>query len=110
MLYPEGFEWDGAKRQENLDHGDRPDFTAAIRIFGGPHLEEVDGRQDYGEERRRAFGQLNGRCIVVVFTWRGTNRRIISARKAKPQEVVRFEQAIAAARPDRLRAPGRGHR
>lgn len=100
MLYPEGFEWDGAKRQENLGHGDRPDFTAAIRIFDGPHLEGVDERRDYGEERRRAFGQLDGRCIVVVFTWRGKNRRIISTRKANRREIVRFEQALAAARPD----------
>ena len=50
-----------------------------------PWLEE-DARQDYGETRCRAFGILEGRLLVVVFTVRDGVLRIISARKANARE------------------------
>jgi uncharacterized DUF497 family protein len=76
-----GFEWDEAKRRENLaKHG--VDFRRALQIFEGEILEFADARRDYGEARLRCLGAVDGRGYVVVYTWRGDNRRIISAWKA----------------------------
>ncbi len=76
-----GFEWDDAKRRGNIEtHG--VDFVLAAKIFLNPVLEAPDDREDYGEERIIAIGHWDEHCIVVVYTWRGENRRIISAWKA----------------------------
>jgi uncharacterized DUF497 family protein len=88
-----GFEWDLVKEAENLrKHG--TDFTTASWIWRGPVLERIDDRRDYGEVRILAFGNVDGRLIAVLFTWRGANRRIISARKANRREQRRFEEEI----------------
>lgn len=84
------FEWDPNKEERNiLDRG--LDFRTASRIWEGPVLEKVDARHDYGETRIMAFGKVNGRLMAVLYTWRGGNRRIISARKANGREQRRFE-------------------
>jgi uncharacterized protein len=49
-----------------------------------------DDRRDYGEDRFRAYGLLNGRMHMLAFTMRGTNVRAISLRKASPTEVRRY--------------------
>ncbi len=87
------FEWDRAKEERNIRERD-VDFTTASRIWGGPVLEKIDDRRDYGETRILAFGKLNERLMAVLFTWRGSNRRIISARKANRREQRRFEAEI----------------
>ncbi len=75
------FEWDEAKRQQNLaKHG--VDFVDATRMFGNPILERIDDREDYGEERLIAIGHWDTDVFVVAYTWRGENRRIIAAWKA----------------------------
>ena len=44
------FEWDEAKRKENLrKHG--LDFLDAPTLFSGPMLTRLDTREDYGEPR-----------------------------------------------------------
>jgi len=79
------FEWDAAKNEKNIDkHG--IDFEDAIGIFAGPVLERPDDRRDYGEPRFIAFGVFDEREIAVVYTIRGTRRRIISARRASKDE------------------------
>jgi uncharacterized protein len=62
-------------------------FDYAVRIFLGPTVEAVDRRQDYGEERIRAIGQIDGRTYVVVYTDRSGMRWIISAWKASGKDV-----------------------
>lgn len=62
------------------------DFIDILPIFEGPIFEVVDNRFDYGETRTICLGELNGRLYVIVYTWRGENRRIISARKANVRE------------------------
>jgi uncharacterized protein (DUF4415 family) len=80
-----GFEWGERKRERNLlIH--RVDFIDVLSIFGRATLEIVDGRFDYGETRIRCLGEVEGRVYAVVYTWRGVNRRIISARKANARE------------------------
>jgi len=84
------FEWDPDKERKNiLKH--KLDFHTASRIWEGVILIQNDVRYDYGESRLQALGEVDGRLMVVVFTWRGTARRIISARKANPREKRRFE-------------------
>ena len=79
------FEWDERKREGNL-HNHKVDFIDVLPIFEGPTLEIIDNRFEYGETRIRCLGEIDGRIYVVVYTWRGVNRRIISARKANARE------------------------
>jgi uncharacterized protein len=91
------FEWDSAKNIANLaKHG--VDFDDAIRIFDGPVLEQIDTRREYGEERIAAVGMTNEVELFVVYTWRGPNRRIISARKANRHEREAYRSAGARKR------------
>ncbi len=85
------FEWDEAK---NITCFDRRgfDFAYAVRAFLDPHrIVEQDRRRDYGENRYRLLGTVDGRVYVVVYTVRGSAVRIISARKANGKEVADYE-------------------
>ena len=87
------FEWDENKRQGNLrDHG--IDFERAKEIWQGPVLEVPSSQRHQSEERFLAIGQSKGRFITVVFTWRGKNRRIISARIARRSERENYQKEI----------------
>ena len=89
------FEWDSAKNSDNLaKHG--VDFEDAIRIFDGLVIEAVDRRREYGEERIAAVGTVNGLHLLVVYTWRGQSRRIISARRANKYEREAYRRAQAS--------------
>jgi uncharacterized DUF497 family protein len=80
------YSWDPNKNRRNIRrHG--IDFVDAVRIFDGPVLERIDDREDHGEVRVYAIGEVNGAVITVIYTDRGDDeRRIISAWKAEPQE------------------------
>jgi uncharacterized DUF497 family protein len=79
------FEWDENKREGNLaKHG--VDFVRAVRLFDGLVIEAVDTRRNCRETRMRCLGEIEGRVYAIVYTWRGDNRRIISARKANARE------------------------
>jgi uncharacterized DUF497 family protein len=79
------FEWGEDNRKVHLvKHG--VDFRRATEIFDGPTVESVDDRHDYRETRLNALGEIEGRVYAVAYTWRGANRRIISARKANGRE------------------------
>jgi uncharacterized protein len=61
-------------------------LTAAA-IFSNERLERIDNREDYGEVRWIALGNVDGVVYRVVFTWRGENLvRIVSAQKASQDE------------------------
>jgi len=83
--YPTGFEWDEDKRASNLaKHG--VDFRRAVQIFGDQVFEVPDRRREYGELRVICLGEIENRVYHAVYTWRGSIRRIISARKANGRE------------------------
>lgn len=84
------FTWDPDKERRNWEkHG--ISFGTAIRIFETVVLEEIDDRFDYEEERVRAFGIVDDRVIVVIYTERENDEiRIISARRATPKEESRY--------------------
>jgi uncharacterized protein len=88
------FEWDENKNQTNIrKHG--IDFRDAIDIFNHPVLTQLDGREDYGEERWTALGWMKALIGVVVYVERRADTvRIVSARKATRQEAKRYEQRI----------------
>lgn len=78
-------EWDENKNAANREKH-KVDFETAKKIWLGPVLERPDTRFDYGEDRFIALGDADGIMLVVVYTWRGKARRIISARKAGQDE------------------------
>lgn len=50
----------------------------------------ADERQDYGEPRWRAYGMLDGRLHMLVFTFRDGTLRAISLRRANVKESKRY--------------------
>ena len=90
----DGFEWDEDKWQRNLaDHG--VDFADAAVIFEGAVLEAKDERNRYGEARYRALGRVGDDDFLVVYTWRGVNRRIISAWKVGKDGRRRYQTILS---------------
>jgi len=82
-------EWNEEKAARNRrKHG--IDFDDAIEIFYGTSLLRRSDRNN--EERWVAIGESEGRVIAVVFTWRGTTLRIISARRARKNETRAYYQ------------------
>jgi uncharacterized DUF497 family protein len=61
-------------------------------LFAGTFYSVEDDRFDYGETRNIALGIIRGRVFVCVYTDRGTERRVISLRKANKREVQRYDQ------------------
>jgi uncharacterized DUF497 family protein len=90
------FEWDETKRRANIfKHG--VDFVDAIGIFAGGFIENEDTRRSYGERRYRVFGEIEGKILHVVYTWRGDRRRIITARRARRNERRTYHAGVAEA-------------
>ena len=78
-------EWDPRKAAANLKKH-RVDFADAATVL---HDEQaITIRADEGiEERYVTIGtDALGNVLVVVYAWRGDRPRLISARKATPQE------------------------
>jgi hypothetical protein len=87
------FEWDEEKRQKTLEERG-VDFLYAAQIFEGETVMIVDDRRDYGEVRYIAVGSVAGELFAVVYTLRGENIRLISARKARKKEYERYQNRI----------------
>ena len=84
------YEWDNNKAKSNLEkHG--IDFADAVSVFADDAaLTILDDHPD--EERLVAIGMdALGRILVVVYTWRANNIRLISARKATRHECRQYE-------------------
>ncbi len=86
-----GFQWDAAKARANLrKHG--VDFADAVGAFDDP-LALTARDPALSEERMLSPGQdLLGRVIVVSWTWRGKEIRLISTRRATPRERRRYQE------------------
>lgn len=78
--------YDPAKQAKTLQERGL-DMGRANEVFAGPTLTRVDDRQDYGELRFATAGWLDGRIVLLVWTQRGTARRVISMRKANGREI-----------------------
>jgi uncharacterized DUF497 family protein len=88
-----GFEWDErTKAGMNFrKHGVR--MPEAIPVFDDPFaLTITDHESDPAEQRFVTIGMgATGRLLVVVYTWRDANIRIISARTAETHERSEYE-------------------
>jgi uncharacterized protein len=83
------FEWDDDKYELNIRrHG--VDFERAALIFTGAMVEELDDREDYGEDRMIALGLAQGIVYRVTYTMRGKSYRLISAQKANKRDQDRY--------------------
>jgi uncharacterized DUF497 family protein len=85
------FRWDKNKAATNLKkHGVY--FADAVSVFEDDLAFEIE--DDRHEEKRfiRLGMDAIGRHLVVVYTWRGNNVRIISARKATRRERKQYEE------------------
>lgn len=87
------FEWDPAKARENIRvHG--INFAVAAGVFDNPYLEWEDLNAE-GEQRFVALGMDGlGRLLAVVYTYRQSKRRLISARKATRKEGKEYAQRV----------------
>jgi uncharacterized protein len=79
------YDWDETKRQANLaKHG--VDFVDFVRFDWLTADVWTDDRHDYGEVRKCALGLIGERLYFAAYTERGSNRRLISLRKANERE------------------------
>lgn len=83
------FEYDDAKSRSNkAKHG--IDFIQAQDLWSDPGLLEIPAKV-LDEPRYLIVGLLGGRHWSAVITYRGTNIRIISVRRARAEEVALYE-------------------
>ena len=93
-MKPLSFEWDEANRVENLaKHG--IDFNRAGGFGWNTAFYQIR-RLPYGEDRLVAYGAIEGRLHVLVYTLRNGNRRIVSLRKANRREQAEYAAAVLA--------------
>lgn len=85
------YEWDAAKNRANhRKHGvDFADAATALEDENAITLRDDDSD---GEERFVTIGtDGSGRLLVVAYTWREEDLRVISARKATRRERAAYE-------------------
>jgi len=84
------YEWDPVKAKANLTKHE-VSFADTFAVFEDPKALTID-QMVKGEQRHVTIGMdLFGRILVVVYTWRDENIRIISARKATRIQVRQYE-------------------
>ena len=82
------YEWNEDKRRANLEkHG--IDFSAVYDFDWATATFLPDDRS--GEYRTKAYGLIEERLHLLVYTVRGDRTRIFSLRKANSREVRRYE-------------------
>jgi uncharacterized DUF497 family protein len=79
------YEWDPDKARANV-RKHKIEFADAVAVFADEMAITMEDERPE-EDRFVTIGMDTlGRILVVVFTWRGDDIRIISARKATPNE------------------------
>jgi hypothetical protein len=88
------FEWDPAKAKLNF-RNHRVRFEEAAAVFDDAYAITVPDEAEASEERFAGIGVgAMGRVLVVVYTYRGDNIRIISARLAAAHERHEYEAGL----------------
>ena len=84
-----GFEFNPQKSDQNLaKHG--INFVDAQRLWNDSNLLEIPAKTE-DEPRFIAIGQIDGKHWSAVFTYRGSDMRIISVRRSRFEEVAMYE-------------------
>jgi hypothetical protein len=93
------FEWDPDKAETNRKKH-KVSFEQARDVFkDATALDELDDRENYGEDRFNRTGSVEGRLLVVTYTLDADEAtgdeiiRIISARPAERRERKRYHEA-----------------
>jgi uncharacterized protein len=85
------FEWDPAKARANA-RKHHIEFAAAVAVFDDGSAVTIPDEDSEDKERSVTIGRdAFDRVLVVVYTWRGTNSRLISAGKASRREQRDYE-------------------
>ena len=83
------FEFDAEKSDSNREkHG--IDFVEAQGLWNDPMLLEIPAKTE-DEPRFLVIGQIEGKHWSAVITYRGSNVRLISVRRARTEEVAFYE-------------------
>ncbi len=83
------FEYDPGKSETNkVKHG--LDFEEAQALWADPRLLEAPAKTEDGP-RFVSVGKIGGRHWTAIWTPRGSAVRLISVRRARPEEVERYE-------------------
>jgi len=87
------YEWDPKKAASNL-RKHKVDFADAVTSFEDDFAITIDDNEP--EEKRFVTIGMDAlaRVLVVAYTWRGENIRIISARKAGAEERRQYEEGL----------------
>ncbi len=80
------FEWDDEKAARNLRMHNVSFEIAQAAFHDAFGIVREDRRERHGEDRYSITGMVEGRLLVVSYTYRGNRVRIISARYAAPFE------------------------
>jgi uncharacterized DUF497 family protein len=90
------FEWDEEKAAANL-RKHKVSFEEAKTVFNDPMSVTVrDESHSVEEDRYIDIGtSARGRVLIVAYTERGANIRLISSRKASPKERRQYEESIS---------------
>ncbi len=89
-----GYEWDPKKAAANLAKHGIP-FERVEMFDWAEALIEKDERFSYNEPRYLAFGRIEDRLHVLVFTIRHRSIRLIGLRKANERELRRYAKEKA---------------
>ena len=89
---PAALEWDEGKRRRVLRERGL-DFLDAAALFDGRPLLTVPSPRA-SEERWLSIGEMEGRLIAVVWTWRSEMLRIVTMRKARDEEKKRYRASF----------------
>ncbi|MGA3397762.1 MAG: BrnT family toxin [Acetobacteraceae bacterium] len=91
------FGWDPPKSDRNVRERGLP-FEVAMALFDRNTIEFDDTRKNCGERRIIAFGEVAGRLLVGVYTWRSAADRplrwIISLRRANQGETNAYRRTF----------------
>ena len=83
--------YDSAKNDSNIQkHG--LSLAEAKLLEWDAALEWIDGRKNYGEERRIALVPMKQRLYCIVYVELKIGIRVISLRKANVREVEKYEK------------------
>jgi uncharacterized protein len=88
-----GFAWDEKKAETNFK-AHKVRFAESLSVLEDDHAITItDDESDPYEQRFVSLGMgTKGRLLVVVYSYRQQNIRIISARKAEPHEREQYEE------------------
>ena len=89
-----GFQWDDGNAEKNWERHRVSRLECEQPFFNEPFLVYEDEAHSQAEKRYYALGETNhGRALFIVFTIRGDQIRVISARDMSRRERMYYENA-----------------